>query len=165
MHIYFAGPLFTQAERAWNAAVARSLQAGGHTVFLPQTEVQTIGTLDADAIFKVDIDGVRSADALVAILDGADADSGTCFECGIAFTLGIPIVGVRTDFRGGGDALPGQRLATVNLMLAQAVTAIVHVPDPSASAEMFAAAILKALAGLDRAQAQAPLTRASRKKN
>lgn len=145
MRLYFAGPLFTQAERAWNREVAAALQAAGHVVFLPQTAVKAIETLHADAIFRVDVDGVRTAEALVAILDGADPDSGTCFECGLAYALGIPIVGVRTDFRAGGDALPGQVLSTINLMLSQAVTSIVHVPDPDFGAESVAGAICRVL--------------------
>lgn len=148
MRIYFAGPLFTQAERAWNQTIAAALAAAGHSVFLPQTEVQAIPLLEADAIFGVDVRGVRSAEAVVAVLDGADADSGTCFECGLAYALGIPIVAVRTDFRGGGDALPGQRLATINLMLSQAATRIVHLADPALGPDAVAAAIGQALADL-----------------
>jgi nucleoside 2-deoxyribosyltransferase len=159
MRVYFAGPLFTQAERAWNHRVADSLATAGHDVFLPQTEVKAVSTLEANAIFRVDVEGVRSAEAVVAILDGADADSGTCFECGLAYALGIPIVAVRTDFRGGGDALPGQTLATVNLMLSQAATAVIHVADPTFGPESVATALLEVLANLPRPRA--PLTRPS----
>ena len=148
MRLYVAGPLFTQAERAWNERLAAALSAAGHDVFLPQTEVKAIATLDADLIFKVDIDGVRSAEAVVAILDGADPDSGTSFECGLAYALGIPIVALRTDFRAGGDALPNQKLATINLMLAQSSSAIVNLVDPSTSFETMAASVVSALAGL-----------------
>ena len=116
MKLYFAGPLFTQAERDWNARMAAALVDAGHSVFLPQTEVKAITTLDADTIFAVDVDGVRGADAVVAVMDGADPDSGTSFECGLAYALGLPIVLLRTDFRAGGDALPRQKLATINLM-------------------------------------------------
>lgn len=146
MRIYLAGPLFTQAERAWNRGLAAALRRHGHDVFLPQDEVQDLASLDADAIFRLDVEGVRGAEAVVAVLDGADADSGTCFECGLAFALGIPIVAVRTDFRGGGDALPNQRLATVNLMLSQAAAAVVHVPDPTSGD--VAEAVVTALRGL-----------------
>ena len=48
----------------------------------------------------------------------------------LAYALGLPIVLLRTDFRAGGDALPGQKLATINLMLSQAAVAIVACPDP-----------------------------------
>ena len=145
MRIYFAGPLFTQAERHWNLQVAQALTHAGHRVFLPQTEVQSIASLDADLIFQVDVDGVRSAEVVVAVLDGADPDSGTCFECGLAYALGIPIVILRTDFRAGGDALPGQKLATINLMLSQAATALVNLPDPGTSLELVVTKLTEAL--------------------
>jgi nucleoside 2-deoxyribosyltransferase len=148
MRLYVAGPLFTQAERAWNERLAAALADAGHDVFLPQTEVKAITSLDADTIFRVDVDGVRSAEAVVAVLDGADPDSGTCFECGLAFALGIPIVALRTDFRAGGDALPGQKLATINLMLAQASARVVNLPDPGTEFEAVASAVIAALHGL-----------------
>ena len=148
MRLYVAGPLFTQAERAWNERLAAALADAGHDVFLPQTEVKEITSLDADTIFQVDVDGVRSAEAVVAILDGADPDSGTCFECGLAYALGIPIVALRTDFRAGGDALPGQKLATINLMLAQASARVVNLPDPATEFETVTSAVIAALDGL-----------------
>ena len=148
MRIYLAGPLFTQAERAWNRQLADLLADAGHEVFLPQEAVKAIATLDADAIFRADVEGVRAAEAVVAILDGADADSGTSFECGLAYAIGTPIVGVRTDFRGGGDALPGQKLATINLMLAQALAAVVRVEDPGGELSTVAREVARALANL-----------------
>jgi hypothetical protein len=36
MKLYFAGPLFSAAEREWNAEVTASLRGAGHQVFLPQ---------------------------------------------------------------------------------------------------------------------------------
>ena len=145
MYLYLAGPLFTQAERAWNIRLGDLLTKAGHSVFLPQTEVQAIATLDAGTIFEVDVNGVRSAEAVVALVDGADPDSGTSFEVGLAYALGIPIVLVRTDFRAGGDALPGQRLATVNLMLSQAANEVVAIPDPAVTLETLADGVIAAL--------------------
>ncbi len=159
MRLYVAGPLFTQAERAWNLQLAAALTAAGHDVFLPQTEVKAIATLHADAIFQIDVDGVRSADCVVAILDGADPDSGTSFECGLAYALGIPIVAVRSDFRGGGDALPGQKIATINLMLAQASAVIVDLPNPETTFEDLVTAVTAALKKLP---ATAPISRITR---
>lgn len=146
MNLYLAAPLFTQAERSWNLRLAALLSAAGHPVFLPQAEVLAIETLNAETIFRVDIDGVRSADAVVAVLDGADPDSGTSFECGLAYALGTPVVLVRTDFRaGGGDALPGQKLSTVNLMLSQAAAAVVTLTSPISNLDELAGEILKSL--------------------
>ncbi len=148
MKLYFAGPLFTQPERDWNTRMAAALTRAGHAVFLPQAEVKAITSLDADTIFRVDVDGVRGADAVVAVMDGADPDSGTSFECGLAFALGLPIVLLRTDFRAGGDALPGQKLATINLMLSQAAVSIVARPDPGTTFEDLASDLVRALENL-----------------
>ena len=145
MRLYLAGPLFTQAERLWNQTLAQGLRQAGHEVFLPQEAIAELDRLEADPIFELDLNGVRAAEALVAVLDGADPDSGTCFECGVAHALGRPIVAVRTDFRAGGDALPGQTMPTVNLMLSQAVTEAIELVDPKIGPEAVLAAVLAAL--------------------
>lgn len=149
MRIYFAGPLFSQAERSWNVLIARDLTEAGHEVFLPQSEIEQLDALEAEAIFRLDVEGVRSSDLVVAVLDGADPDSGTSFECGLAFALGLPIVTVRTDFRAGGDALPGQRIPTINLMLSQASAAEVLLSSPTTSSEEVSQGILDAIERLD----------------
>lgn len=46
---------------------------------------------------------IRRADAMLAVLDGVDVDSGTAAEIGFAAALGKPIVGVRLDTRQAGD--------------------------------------------------------------
>ncbi len=69
MRIYFAGPLFSAAERDWNATLATALRDAGHEVFLPQE--QEPGK-DAPGIFATDVGGIDWADCLVAIMDGAD---------------------------------------------------------------------------------------------
>ena len=95
MKIYFAGPLFSAAERAWNDELARALRDAGHDVFLPQDQEPG---LDAPGIFANDVGGIDAADALEAIVDGEDPDSGTAWEVGYAYGK-KPIVLVRTDFR------------------------------------------------------------------
>ena len=82
MKLYFAGPLFTTPERTWNAEVTAALRAAGHEVFLPQE--QEPGK-DGPGIFATDVGGIDWADGLVAIMDGPDPDSGTCWEVGYAF--------------------------------------------------------------------------------
>jgi nucleoside 2-deoxyribosyltransferase len=52
-------------------------------------------------------------DAVVAILDGVDVDSGTAAEIGYAFAKGKPILGYRGDFRLSAD----NEGATVNLQV------------------------------------------------
>jgi nucleoside 2-deoxyribosyltransferase len=95
MKLYFAGPLFTAAERDWNVAFAAALRAAGHDIFLPQE--QEPGK-DAAGIFSTDVGGIDWADGMLAIMDGADPDSGTCWEVGYAYGK-KPIVLVRTDIR------------------------------------------------------------------
>lgn len=99
MKLYFAGPLFSAAERDWNSAMTARLRAAGHEVFLPQDQEHG---KDAAGIFATDVGGIDWADALVAIMDGPDPDSGTAWECGYAYGK-KPVVLVRTDFRGSGD--------------------------------------------------------------
>jgi nucleoside 2-deoxyribosyltransferase len=99
-HIYLAGPLFSLAEQNFNSIVRDYLVSNGYAVFLPQEECA--GKVEAE-IYTTCITGLASAGAVVAILDGADADSGTCWECGYATAKGIPVIAVRSDFRNSGD--------------------------------------------------------------
>jgi nucleoside 2-deoxyribosyltransferase len=46
---------------------------------------------------------IERADAVLAVLDGADVDSGTAAEIGFAAALGKPVVGLRLDVRQAGD--------------------------------------------------------------
>lgn len=114
--IYLAGPLFTSAEREWNVRLSNLLRAGGLEVWLPQEKEPR--ELTAKNIFEMDVQGIEWADAIVAIMDGPDPDSGTCWEVGYGYAFnekGKLIVLVRTDFRGSGEG----KLAPYNLMLTE----------------------------------------------
>ncbi len=115
--IYLAGPLFTQAEIAFNALLTQSLRAAGYRVYLPQEECS--GITDPVQLFETCIRGLEGCGLMVVVLDGPDADSGSCFEMGYAWTKEIPIVGLRTDFRGSGEHMG------INLMLTHACTHLV----------------------------------------
>ena len=78
MKIYMAGPLFSTAELAFNAALARELRGRGHEVFLPQEHEQRKDL--PRAIFESDVRGLDWAEVVVACLDGPDPDSGTSWE-------------------------------------------------------------------------------------
>ena len=119
MRLYLAGPLFSAAERAWNEQLARGLRDGGHEVFLPQDKE---AGMDAAGIFRTDVGGIDSADALVAVMDGADPDAGTAWEVGYAYGK-KPIILVRTDSRStAGNSGP------YNPMLTQAATIRLDLP-------------------------------------
>ena len=124
MKLYFAAPLFSGAERTWNADVAQGLRDGGHEVFMPQDQEPE---RDAAGIFTTDVGGIDWADALVAIIDGPDPDSGTAWECGYAYGK-KPIVLVRTDIRAqGGSGGP------YNAMLTGAATTRLDLPFATTS--------------------------------
>ena len=115
--LYFAAPLFTQSEWQWNERVGRALREQGFDVTLPQEGALPMLRrdikLDSRQIFDRNKKGILEADVVLAVLDGADLDSGVCWECGFAFHAGRPILGLRTDFRVGGD-FPGR---PANLMV------------------------------------------------
>jgi nucleoside 2-deoxyribosyltransferase len=46
---------------------------------------------------------IRNSEAILAVLDGAELDSGTVSELGFAYGLGKRCYGLRTDFRDLGD--------------------------------------------------------------
>lgn len=139
MRLYLAGPLFSSAERAWNAAVTAALRAAGHDVFLPQEQESG---LDAAAIFATDVAGIDAAEALVAMVDGADADSGTAWEIGYAAGRGTPVVLVRTDLRSTAGAA-----GPYNPMLAESAT--VRIDLPAATAAEVVAAIIEGLSRIE----------------
>jgi nucleoside 2-deoxyribosyltransferase len=126
--VYFAGPLFSQAEWTWNASVVAALRRSGCTVFSPQEHANEMLTgtkrFDPRELFDTNLAGIERCDVVVAILDGPDPDSGTAWECGYARKSGRPVVGVRSDLRAGGDDSKG----AVNLMLAQSCADLVTLP-------------------------------------
>jgi nucleoside 2-deoxyribosyltransferase len=127
--LYLAGPLFSQAEQAFNAGLARFLEGEGFEVWLPQEHEPRGKT--AKAIFAMDVQAIDRADMVVACMDGPDPDSGTAWECGYAYAKGKPIVCFRTDFRIAGDT----KGAPYNLMLTESATTRVEVAFRTASSE------------------------------
>lgn len=124
MNLYLAAPLFTAAERAWNAGLAAELRRlrPGDTLLVPQefcAGIDAAGGADRfAAIYRACLDHLARADAVVAVLDGADPDSGTAWECGWACARGIPVIGIRTDWRPAEDG-------AANCMLTRSCRAIV----------------------------------------
>jgi nucleoside 2-deoxyribosyltransferase len=52
---------------------------------------------------KKNAESIQECDAVIAVLDGIDVDSGTAAEIGYAYGLGKSVWGIRTDFRLAGD--------------------------------------------------------------
>jgi len=74
LRVYFAGPLFTPYERAFIDECAARLRADGLDVFVPHENVLAEADTAAATIFAKDLEGLRAADAVVAILDGPTVD-------------------------------------------------------------------------------------------
>jgi nucleoside 2-deoxyribosyltransferase len=151
--IYFAGPLFTQAEWRWNKELAASLEHKNCTVILPQQialeVLQSKKTFDPKEIYDRNILEIEKAAAVIAILDGADPDSGTSWECGYAHRAGTPVIGIRTDLRAAGDD-PSN---ATNLMLGQSCFDIVQAPaENREDIETLATEIEKAMKRLKKVQ-------------
>jgi nucleoside 2-deoxyribosyltransferase len=139
MKIYLAGPLFTTAERTFNTRLRDLLEEFGHEVWLPQENEPR--DKSAAAIFHKDVEGMDWTDVLVANMDGADPDSGTCWECGYAYRK-KPVILYRTDFRKVSDS----SAAPYNLMMSESADA--HVELEFASVEQVAAELNRLLVNI-----------------
>jgi hypothetical protein len=106
VRVYFAGPLFTPYERSFIDECAARLRAEGIEVFVPHENALALPDTKPATIFGKDWNGLSSADAVVALLDGPSVDDGTACEIGIFYALMQSdaskqgIVGLLTDLRG-----------------------------------------------------------------
>jgi nucleoside 2-deoxyribosyltransferase len=125
--IYLAGGLFNAGERLHNLFLARALKVLGHFVILPQVEA-----LNHLKDGKFDLSGIVQScqkscsdpsHVYVGNSDGADADSGTCVEYGMAITATGHAIVYRTDFRTAEDRELG-----VNAMLKAPGTTFIYHP-------------------------------------
>ena len=112
--IYLAAPLFSEAEREFNAKIAGILREKKYAVHLPQEvgdDSSTRAEAETGRIFEYNLKALDECDIVVAVVDGADADSGTAWEIGYAYAVKKRVILLRTDFRRVG------RSEAVNLML------------------------------------------------
>ncbi len=106
MRIYVAGPLFSAAERAWLDALAARLRREGLECFVPHEQFADNPDPTAEEVFRIDVEGLRAANVLLAWLDGPSVDDGTACEIGVFSELvssgssdHLGIVGIVTDLR------------------------------------------------------------------
>jgi hypothetical protein len=106
MRLYVAGPLFSEAERSWLDLLAARLRAEGFDCFVPHEHFAELADVTVEDVYRIDLEGLRSADALVAWLDGAMVDDGTACEIGMFAELVRSdsdryrgIVAIATDLR------------------------------------------------------------------
>ena len=115
MRVYFAGPLFSEAEKVFNLRLAEKLEAKGYQVYLPQrdgveSKKPPYNEMSNDelqqTIFETDRDKVLQADIFLFVLDGRVPDEGACVELGIAYgqkhllQQDRLLIGLHTDMRG-----------------------------------------------------------------
>jgi nucleoside 2-deoxyribosyltransferase len=134
--VYVAGPGgFDAAGRRWHRHVCEQLTSAGFGVSdpwaasadafeaagrLPPGDARHEALIEANrSAGRKNASLIRSAAAVLALLDGVDVDSGTAAEIGYAAALGIRIVGYRTDWRTTGD----NEAAPVNLQVASFIEA------------------------------------------
>jgi hypothetical protein len=106
LRLYLAGPLFSEAERSWLDMLAARLRAEGFECFVPHEHFPELADVSVEEVYRIDTDGLRSANALVAWLDGAMVDDGTACEIGMFAELVRSggehyrgIVAIATDLR------------------------------------------------------------------
>ena len=104
--VYFAGPLFSESEREYNAKLAQILEDYGYEVFLPQRDgflaAELEGKTEAEKtqmIFEKDLEHILEADIVFMVLDGRVPDEGACVELGIAYASDKRCYGFKTDAR------------------------------------------------------------------
>ena len=113
--VYFAAPLFNQAETRYNAEITQRLEKRGYKVILPQRdgfEFQNLTELLSKHLKKAEIDNavqeliylldmgcfLPSSDAVLAVLN-EPLDPGVIVEICYARLLGRQVVGLRSDTR------------------------------------------------------------------
>jgi nucleoside 2-deoxyribosyltransferase len=112
--IYFAGPLFSEAERRFNFELTEKLEALDFRVFLPQRDGIDRETPPYDAMspaerrhatFHLDKSMILESDIFLFVLDGRVPDEGACVELGIAYCqkemqdIEKLLIGLHTDPR------------------------------------------------------------------
>jgi nucleoside 2-deoxyribosyltransferase len=112
--LYFAGPLFSAAEKRFNQYLTDKIEALGHRVFLPQRDGvekdrPPYDTMTPDerrhAIFALDKQMIDACEVFLFVLDGRVPDEGACVELGMAYAQKVlrqpykRLIGFHSDIR------------------------------------------------------------------
>jgi nucleoside 2-deoxyribosyltransferase len=105
--LYFAAPLFSDAERAFNERVVSQLSLF-FDIYLPQEHGGLLVDMVAkgmspnhasSVVFTLDIAALKKCNFLLIVLDGRAVDEGAAFELGYAHAIGKICYGLQTDPR------------------------------------------------------------------
>lgn len=114
MKIYFAAPLFSEAEKEFNRILCGKLESIGFNVFLPQRDGARKDKPPFDvmpkeerrvAMFNLNRTKIFDCDIFLFVLDGRVPDEGACVELGLAYAhreltkSKKTLVGFHTDVR------------------------------------------------------------------
>lgn len=125
--LYLAGGLFNAGERLHNLYLEKHLKILGYEVILPQREALKFFETDhfnvAGIVEDCGLSAMSHKNLYIGNADGADADSGTCVEYGMAIIATKRAIVYRTDFR----TAPEKELG-VNAMLNVVGTKFIYFP-------------------------------------
>lgn len=99
MKIYLASPFFNEKEIAKYEEVINLLRKDDLDVFVPKEHTIPNGWdlpnhIWAENVFAVDYLAITQCDVVVVLNFGMYSDSGTAWECGVAYALGKKVVNV-----------------------------------------------------------------------
>jgi nucleoside 2-deoxyribosyltransferase len=107
--IYIAGPLFNVHEKKYLEDIAEVLEGADFDCFLPHRDQTGIDPEELknnemsqetkDIIFQTDIEALKGADLIIALVTGQDIDSGTASEIGFMFANNKPVLAITAEER------------------------------------------------------------------
>jgi len=107
--IYIAGPLFNVHEKKYLEDIAEVLEGADFDCFLPHRDQTGIDPEELknnemsqatkDIIFQTDIEALKEADLIVALVTGQDIDSGTASEIGFMYANNKPVIAITAEER------------------------------------------------------------------
>lgn len=110
MIVYLTGPAYTPYARRYLHEIAERLQGNGFETILSFTAQQDAidagAPLPSNEIFNQRYDGIARSHALLALMDGSQADDGVSLEIGLFHALmfndpgKVGVIGLMTDWRG-----------------------------------------------------------------
>ena len=99
--VYIAGPLFDDHERKYLEEISAILEKFSYDTFLPHRDAGLVKgefTLETKTrIYDTDMENLKSADIVVALLTGRDVDSGTSAEIGYAYASNKVLIGISAN--------------------------------------------------------------------
>lgn len=111
--VYIAGPLFTEGDRWYLEKIDLLCKKNGLSTYLPHRDAGLCPAGEKGTLyfFEEDYKNLDSASLIIAVLHGADIDSGTAWEIGYAYANKKTIFAIAEDIRIAGD------ITKINLMI------------------------------------------------